>query len=71
MSRTWRKNSSRRVLRAEAFAGHAEGGAGRRYRVGVRLEGGAAARLSLEGARPDGADGSSGREATLRVEMSW
>ena len=58
------------LLTPYAGAGLEDGG-GRRYRMGVRLEGGAAARLSLEGARSDGAGGSSGREATLRVEMRW
>ena len=58
------------LLTPYAGAGLEDGG-GRRYRMGVRLEGGAATRLSLEGARSDGADGSSGREATLRLQMSW
>ena len=58
------------LLTPYAGAGLEDGG-GRRYRMGVRLEGGAAARLSLEGARSDGAGGSSGREATLRIEMRW
>ena len=58
------------LLTPYAGAGLEDGG-GRRYRMGVRLESGAAARLSLEGARSDGADGNSGHEATLRVQMSW
>ena len=58
------------LLTPYAGAGIEDGG-GRRYRMGVRLEGGAATRLSLEGARSESADSGPAHDAMLRLSVNW